>query len=292
MVRSMTGFGRGESVVGDRRITVEIRSVNYRSFEISTRLPHGLATLEHRVRERVQGRISRGKVHLGVSFNGTAASTASLRINDDVVQRYLEIFRDLKARFGLQGDPDVDDFIGLPEVLTREEEELSEEAAWALLEPPLNAALDDFDAMRAREGSALAVDLRERIRGIGEASDRIQQRGPEMLARVRDRLAERLAQLTKDTEYNRYRLEAEMTLLADRTDVTEECVRLRSHLTQCEEAFDGAETAGRRLNFLTQELNREANTIGSKCQDLEITRDVLFVKEEIEKIREQVQNIE
>jgi uncharacterized protein (TIGR00255 family) len=292
MVRSMTGFGRGESIAADRRMTVEIRSVNHRFFEISTRLPHGLATLEHRIRERVQGHISRGKVHLGVSFNGTVAPTASLQVNDEVVARYLEIFRDLKARFGLEGEPEVEDFIQLPEVLTREEEELSEEAAWALLEPPLNAALADFDAMRSREGSALATDLRERIRGIREASERIQQRGPEMMDRVRERLAERLAQLTKDAEYNRYRLEAEMTLLADRTDVTEECVRLRSHLAQCEEAFDGKESAGRRLNFLTQELNREANTIGSKCQDLEITRDVLFVKEEIERIREQVQNIE
>ena len=292
MVRSMTGFGRGESIADDRRTTVEIRSVNHRFFEISTRLPRGLATLEHRIRERVQGRISRGKVHLGVSFDGTVAPTTSLRVNDEVVERYREIFCDLKARFGLQGEPDVGTFIGLPEVLTREEEEFSEAAAWALLEPPLNAALADFDAMRAREGKALASDLRERIRGIGEASERIQQRGPEMVARVRERLAQRLAQITKDTEYNRFRLEAEMTLLADRTDVTEECVRLRSHLAQCEEAFDGPESAGRRLNFLTQELNREANTIGSKCQDLEVTRDVLFVKEEIERIREQVQNIE
>jgi uncharacterized protein (TIGR00255 family) len=292
MVRSMTGFGRGESVVGECRMTVEIRSVNHRFFEISTRLPHGLATLENRIRQRVQGRISRGKVHLGVGFNGAIAPAATLRVNDDVAARYLQIFQEMKARFGLRGEPDVATFIALPEVLTRAEEELSEDAGWALLEPPLDAALNDFDAMRAREGDALAADLRGRIQGIREASERIQQRGPEIVARVRERLADRLTQIIQDAEYSRARLEAEMTLFADRSDVTEECVRLRSHLAQCEEAFAGPEPAGRRLNFLTQELNREANTIGSKCQDLEITRDVLFVKEEIERIREQVQNLE
>jgi uncharacterized protein (TIGR00255 family) len=292
MVRSMTGFGRGESLADDRRMTVEIRSVNHRFLEFSSRLPRGLATLENRVRERVQGRISRGKVYVGVTLDGTVAASATLRLNDEVAERYLQIFQEMKARFGLRGEPEIAAFITLPEVLTREEEGLSEEAGWALLEPPLQAALADFDGMRAREGEALALDLRQRVRGIREASERIQTRNPDVVARVRDRLAERLAQISKDAEYNRFRLEAEMTLLADRTDVTEECVRLRSHLAQCEEAFDGPESAGRRLNFLMQELNREANTIGSKCQDLDITRDVLFIKEEIERIREQVQNIE
>jgi uncharacterized protein (TIGR00255 family) len=271
---------------------VEIRSVNHRFFEFSSRLPRGLATLENRIRERVQARISRGKVHVSVSFDGNAAPASTLRLNEAAAERYLQIFQEMKARFALRGEPEIASFITLPEVLTREEAELTEEAGWALLAPPLEAALADFDAMRAREGETLAVDLRNRIRGIREVSERIETRGPDLVGRVRDRLAERLAQITKDVEYNRFRLEAEITLLADRTDVTEECVRLRSHLTQCEESFAGPEAAGRRLNFLMQELNREANTIGSKCQDLEITRDVLFVKEEIERIREQVQNIE
>jgi len=292
MVRSMTGYGRGETVSDDRRMTVEIRSVNHRFLEISTRLPRGLATLENRVRERVQARVSRGKVHVGVSLDGTVAPGATLRINDEVAERYLQIFQEVKARFALRGELDLGTFITLPEVLSREEEELPEEAGWALLAPPLEAALADYDAMRTKEGDALALDLRQRIQAIGEASQRIQEHGPELVERVRVRLAERLGQIAQDVEYNRFRLEAELTMWADRTDVTEECVRLRSHLTQCLEAFDSPEPAGRRLNFLLQEMNREANTIGSKCQDLEITRDVLFVKEEIERIRQQVQNIE
>jgi uncharacterized protein (TIGR00255 family) len=292
MVRSMTGFGRGEGVADDRRMTVEIRSVNHRFLEISTRLPRSLATLENRVRERVQGRISRGKVHVGVALDGITAPGATVRVNDEVAERYIQIFRELKARFALRGDPDVGTFITLPEVLAREEEELTEDAGWALLAPPLEAALADFDGMRDREGEALARDLRARIEGIREATERIERRGPEVVARVRERLAERLAQIAADAEYNRQRLEAELTFFADRTDVTEECVRLRSHLAQCLEAFGAPESAGRRLNFLAQELNREANTIGSKCQDLDVTRDVLFVKEEIERIRQQVQNVE
>ncbi len=292
MVRSMTGFGRAESLDGHRRVTVEIRSVNHRFLDMSARLPGRLMALENRIRDRVQSRISRGKVHIGVTLDGLSEPTSVLRIDDEVADRYLQILQEMKARFGLRGDLDLGTFINLPDVLCREEEALPDEAAWSLVDPPLTAALTDFDAMRTREGETLARDLLQRVVAIREATGRIETRGPEMVARVRERLRERLSQLTPEVEYNRYRLEAEMTLYADRTDVTEECVRLRSHLEQFAEACRAPDPAGRRMNFLLQEMNREANTIGSKCQDLDIAREGLFIKEEIEKIREQVQNIE
>ncbi|MBP6875179.1 MAG: YicC family protein [Candidatus Eisenbacteria bacterium] len=292
MVHSMTGFGRGECQGGDYRVTIEIRAVNHRFLEVTTRLPRRLATLENRVREKLQGRISRGKVHASVNLDGDAGRTAALRLNEELAQRYLEILREIKARFGLQGEIDLSSFVTLPDVLEREEDELSEQAGWTLIEEPLDQALAEFERQRAREGEAMTRDLRARLAAVGEAVRRIEARQPEVSARVRERLSERLAQVSQDIEYNRYRLEAELTLFADRSDVTEECTRLRSHCDQFEHALAGADPAGRRLNFLLQEMNREANTIGAKCQDLDLSREAIFLKEEIEKIREQVQNIE
>jgi len=292
MVRSMTGFGRGECQDGDFRLTVEIRSVNHRFLEISSRLPRSIATLENRIRERVQGRISRGKLHVAATLDGTASGRVSLRLNEEVAALYLEIAQKAKARFGLRGDLELPGFLGLPDILEREEDELTEAAAWGLMEQPLDRALDDFDANRAAEGAVLARDLRARLASIREAVGRIAQRQPEVVGRVAGKLRERLAQISQDTDYNRFRLESEVILYADRSDITEECVRMGSHLEQFEEALSGPEAAGRRLNFILQEMNREANTIGSKSQDVDLGRDVIFVKEEIEKIRQQVQNIE
>jgi uncharacterized protein (TIGR00255 family) len=292
MVRSMTGFGRGERLESDPRVTVEIHSVNHRFLEVSTRLPRRLAALENKIRERLQSRVVRGKVHLAVTMDGDSVGTAALQVNEEVAQRYVEIFDRLRQRFALRGELDLPTLLGLPDVLTREESELSEAAAWELLDPPLRQALDSYDASRQREGEALARDLLARIEALRACTDRIERLNPQVVERVRDRLRDRLAQISQDVEYNRFRMEAEMATFADRTDVTEECVRLRSHLDQFAAAFADAEPAGRRLNFLLQEMNREANTIASKCQGLEVMGDLIFIREEIEKIRQQVQNVE
>jgi uncharacterized protein (TIGR00255 family) len=292
MVRSMTGFGRGERLESDPRITVEIRSVNHRFLEVTSRLPRRLGVLENQIRERLQSRVVRGKVHLAITMDGDSLGTGALQVNEDVAARYVDVFRRLRERFQLPGELDLPTLLGLPDVLTREEGELTEPAAWALVEAPLMQALEGFDASRAREGEALARDLRQRLSAIREATDRVARLNPQIVARVRERLRERLTQITQDVEYNRFRLEAEIALFADRTDITEECVRLRSHLEQFEASFGDAEPAGRRLNFLLQEMNREANTIASKCQSLDVMRDLIFIREEIEKIRQQVQNVE
>jgi len=225
-------------------------------------------------------------------MDGEDTGAPPLRLNEEAAERYIEAFRRLKDRFGLQGDPDPGVLLGLPDILLRDEPELAEEAAWALVEEPLARALESYEASRKREGDALARDLAGRIEALRAATERIEALSPKVVARVRERLRERLAQIVEDAEYNRFRLEAEMALFADRTDITEECVRLRSHLDQFAEAFEDPEPAGRRLNFLLQEMNREANTIASKCQGLDAMRDLLFVREEIEKIRQQVQNVE
>lgn len=292
MVRSMTGFGRGERLEGDPRVAVEIRSVNHRFLEVTTRLPRRLASLENLIRERLQSRIARGKLHVAVAMDGDGMGPVTLQVNEEAAERYAAAFRKLRDSLGLQGDLDLGTLLGLPEVLSRQEVELSEEAGWTILEPPFLQALEGFETSRRREGEALARDLGQRIEALRAATDRIETVNPQVVERVRERLRDRLAQISKDVEYNRFRMEAEIALFADRTDITEECVRLRSHLDQFTESFTDAEPAGRRLNFLLQEMNREANTIASKCQNLDVMRDLIFVREEIEKIRQQVQNVE
>jgi len=182
--------------------------------------------------------------------------------------------------------------LGLPDLIERETTELLEDEAWELVSTPLDAALVEYQSMRSQEGAALAADIRLHIETIAAAIDRIEGRVPQMLQAVRARLRDRIAQVSQDLEFNQQRLEAEITLFADRADVTEECVRLRSHLDQFLACIDAPDPAGRRFGFLLQEMNREVNTIGSKSQDLGISEDVILAKEEVEKIREQVQNIE
>lgn len=292
MVYSMTGFGRADSQDGNRRINVEIRSVNHRYLELSIRVPRAFSPLEHRIEEQVKRRILRGKVNVTVGLEGESGSVVPLRVNEAVAKRYIEIIRELESRYGLRGNLDVGSFIALPQVLMPQDEEFSEEAAWALLEPPLAESLDALIAMRGHEGEALARDLLERVKGIRRAVDHVTERIPKVVEHGRTRLHERLAEISEDLEYNRYRLETEISLFADRVDITEECVRLRSHAKQFEQFIEAPEPAGRRLKFLLEEMHRETNTIGSKGQDTEISREVIYMKEEVERIREQVLNIE
>ncbi|MBD3236299.1 MAG: YicC family protein [Candidatus Eisenbacteria bacterium] len=292
MVRSMTGFGRAESQTDTRRVTVEIRSVNHRYFDFGSRFPNSLASLESRVRERVRRDLTRGKVHITAVLDDQSDPSVALRINEAVARRYQQLAQEVRTRYGIRGELSLESFLGFPDLLERETEDLAEEQAWALLAPPLDAALADHQAMRVSEGEAMARDLRERLRTIQEVVEEITSRIPDVVDQVRERLRERIAQISQDTEYNQQRLESEIVLFADRTDVTEECVRLRSHIDQFLQCLTDPQPAGRRLNFLLQETNREINTIGSKSQDLEISQQVIRAKEEVEKIREQVQNIE
>jgi uncharacterized protein (TIGR00255 family) len=215
-----------------------------------------------------------------------------LRLNEEVARSYFDILSELRSRFRLSGELEIGTFLSLPDVLAWESDEVSEEDAWVQLAPALEAAVADVRAMKIREGANLAVDVRDRLVAIDQALGRIVERVPGMLEEFRRRIAERLAELRADAEFNRQRLELEIVLFADRTDCTEECVRLRSHVAQFQDLITSPDPAGRKLNFLLQEMNREANTIGSKASDVPIARDVIEIKEEIEKLREQVQNFE
>jgi len=292
MLSSMTGFGRVEAQIDGRRVTVEVRSVNHRYLEMTSRLPRVLAPLEAKVQAVVQQQVTRGKVSIAVTMEGEVEGPAAIRVDHELAGRYLDLARELREAHNLKGDLDIRTLLALPDVLVREEEALSEDQVWACLAPALGEALAKFTTMRQREGEALARDLMQRIEAIRVAVDRIQVHVPAVVAQVRERLRARLAEIAEDAEYNRYRLETEIALFADRADVTEECVRLRSHCDQFAEFVADAQPAGRRLKFLLEEMHREVNTIGSKGQDTQISREVLFLKEEVERIREQVLNIE
>ncbi len=292
MLLSMTGYGQGIGRTAEGTLKVEIRSVNHRFSEISVRLPKGLSALEGRVREKVQERLARGKVYVTVSLDGEDLQAGRLGLNREAAARYHAVLMELKSAYGLSGDIDLAAFLALPDVLTWEHEDQDEDEGWRLLEPVLAQAIADILTMKRGEGETLSKDLLERLRGMSEAIDRVEQRVPDMIAGLRGRLHDRLLEAGQDLEYNRNRLETEIVLFADRTDCTEECVRLRSHLQMFRELIAAPEAAGRKLNFLLQEMNREANTIGSKAQDVGIAREVISLKEEIEKIREQVQNFE
>ncbi len=292
MLLSMTGFGRGDVRTTKGTVEIEIRSVNHRFSEISIRLPKVLSLLEGRIRERIGSRLSRGKVTVSVSLEGEEGELGSLTINHGVASRYHHALLELKQTYGLAGSVDLAAFLSLPDVLTWERAELNEEQGWELVGPALDAAMADILDMKRREGETLGRDLLARIEGMDQALSRIEERVPGMIGALRSRITERLAEAGNDFEYNRSRLETEIVLFTDRTDCTEESVRLRSHLTMFRELVQAPEPAGRKLNFLLQEMNRETNTIGSKAQDAVIAREVIGLKEEIEKIREQVQNFE
>jgi uncharacterized protein (TIGR00255 family) len=294
MLLSMTGYGRAETREGGRLLSVEVRSVNHRFAEISVRLPKGLASLENRVRDRIQERLSRGKITCNVAFDGEDGDIGRLRLDEAVARRYAELLRDLKKKLNLTGDLDLTTFVGLPDVLTWERTEQDEEAGWKRLSGTLDAAIEDILRMKRREGELLARDLSNRLESIVTAIRRVEARIPLVVDLARTRMHDRLAELLKDqeSEYQRLRLEAEVVLFADRTDCTEECIRLRAHCQQFLELIEAKEPAGRKLTFLLQEMNREANTIGSKSLDVEIAREVIQVKEEAERLREQVANIE
>lgn len=294
MLLSMTGYGRAEGRDRGRTVSVEIRTVNHRFAEISIRLPKSLAMLENRVRDRIQEKLSRGKINVAITMDGDEGEMGELKIDEGVARRYATLLRDLKEKLHLKGDLELSTFVTLPDVITFEKNELDEEEGWRVLSPPLAGAIEDLLRMKRREGEILGRDLTARLHKILGAVEKVEGRVPLMIDSVRSRLKDRLQEILPESEadYQRQRLEAELVLFADRTDSTEECVRLRAHCQQFLELIDAPEPAGRKLNFLLQEMNREANTIGSKSSDVEIAREVITIKEESERLREQVANIE
>ncbi|MFM8559288.1 MAG: YicC/YloC family endoribonuclease [bacterium] len=292
MIRSMTGYGSAEVERAGQRVTAEIRSVNHRFCEVSLRGPKVALLFEEQIRRVVQDRYSRGKFNLTISWSGAGERGEVLKLNDAVARRYVDLMSDLKARYNLSGDVDLATVAGLPDLFTWEHTAMSDEESWTILEQVVARACDNMTLMTDREGQALARDFEHRLRVIRTELDRVVERAPLRPLEAKERLVARIKPLLGDLEMDPVRIAQEVALLADRLDCTEECVRLSAHLEQFQHLIEGPELAGRKLNFLLQEMNREANTIGSKANDVEIGRAVIVMKEEIERIREQVQNAE
>ena len=292
-LRSMTGFGRGTARVGDAEATVEVRTVNGRYAEATVRGLGPLAAREAEVQRTVKDAIGRGTATVQVSVSSAHAGTG-LRLDRAAAQAVGALLRDAAQAAGLSTDSiRLDDVLRHGPVLVPDDAPAGEDAdAWTAVEAALAEALERLDAMRQAEGAALRDDLAARADAIEAAAADVDRRAPARLDAARQRLRDRLAELA-DTPLDPGRLETEITLLADKLDVTEETVRLRSHLDQFRQslASDGGEPVGRRLNFLSQEIGREVNTVGSKAGDAEVTRLAVAMKEELEKIREQVQNV-
>ena len=292
MIRSMTGYGKAETVSGNGRIAVEVRSVNHRYGEISVKLPRALIAMEHAVRKCVAERVKRGKVEVFVQREEKVESSSLPAVNLPLARAYHEAFTSLKEALGL------DDRISLSLIAAQKDVLIAGEGATpaeSVLDDVLavvRKAVDSLDAMRLREGALLMDDVRSRREILASLLATIRKRAPAAVAESASRLKERVAQLAGESGVDEARLAQEIAIMADRCDITEELVRFESHLQQLDETLLADEPVGRKLDFLMQELNREANTMGSKANDAELTACVVEIKAELEKVREQVQNIE
>lgn len=292
MVHSMTGFGRGEAEAAGRRFVAEVRSVNARFLEAAVRLPQPDAALEDRLRRLVRERVARGRVEVTVTATGAAAVHPV--VDRALVLSYHNLLKDLAESLEIDYEFDLEDMVQLPGVLRLEEAADDREAARAAVVSAVGAALDGLAAMREAEGVRLAADMLDRLARLEELAEVIAGRGPAAVAACRERLSVRLAELLAPGQVDESRLAMEVALLAERADITEELVRLRSHLAEGRRLLrdGGPDGVGRQFEFLLQEMHRELNTIGAKGADLAIARAVLQAKGELEKLREQAQNVE
>lgn len=293
MVESMTGYGKGEVSEKGITFTVELRSVNNRFLEVSSRIPRSLSQRENEIRDIVKAKIARGKISVNASknddTNGELAITVDVKKAKAVNKLLQQLQKSVKSKEGVK----LEHLLHFSEIFETKDAGDNDEQEWKMFAKALGMAVDSLKAMRMKEGSELSKDLRTRVTGLGSTLDTIESLSKKRIPEERLKLQERIAQLVSDKNIvDNQRLELEITLLSDRLDVTEECVRFRSHNKFFLEALASKDSEGRKLNFLIQEMNREANTIGSKCNDVQISHLVVGVKEELEKIREQLQNIE
>jgi uncharacterized protein (TIGR00255 family) len=291
MIRSMTGFGSGRATVGGEELDVEARSVNHKFCEVKARLPRELSALEMDVVRLVKDRLARGGVEVSVRRGGAAASFAP-RVDVALAESYARAFAEIQARLSLPGHVTLAEVIAADGVVRLEEREVDLDSAREALRRALGPTLEALLAMRAREGEALSRDLAGRLDVVDGAVVRIAELVPRSVEHHRARLSERVAELARGVSVDPARLAQEVALFADRTDVSEEVTRLRSHVAQARALLTSAEPAGRKLDFLVQEMHREANTMGSKSQSADIASLVVTLKAEIERMREQVQNVE
>ena len=292
MVKSMTGFGRGHDIINSRSITVEIRAVNHRFYEFSARVPRSMGFLEEKLKTMLNGRINRGKVEVSVLITATEGSDEQVTVNREVVGKYIESLRSVGKEFRLIDNLSMSDVLCIPDAFTVVKEEQNEDEIWADIQTVTQTALDRFIAMRETEGERLKADIMSRLDTIEGWVGIVEQRSPMIVEEYRKRLFDRMTEVLSGSAVDENRILLEAGIFSEKTAVDEETVRLRSHIAQFRTLLCGGEPVGRKLDFLVQEMNRETNTIGSKVQDIEVTRIIVDQKSEIEKIREQIQNLE
>lgn len=292
MIKSMTGYGRGEKLFGDYKITVEIKSVNNRFLDYNIRLYKHYSFVEDAIREVLSSRISRGKVDIFIQYDLTETDDKIVTLNESVAKGYFEALSLMSEKLGVHNDVTVSTLAGFNDVFNIEKPEDDKEKIIADTIEVVNLAIDDITANRAREGARLYDFFKETIAGLRSVTSVISERSPLTVEEHKNRLKERIEEMLNGVEYDETRLLTEVAIFSDKVNITEELVRFESHLKEFENLLGSDIAVGRKLDFTVQELNREANTMGSKCNDFEIGKAVVELKSEIEKIREQVQNIE
>ena len=292
MIKSMTGFGRAEAVSREHKVSVELKSVNHRYLDLSIKMPRKLVFLEGAIRNLMKTYMQRGKVDVFITYEDYTLSCGALKYNKELAGEYLAYIRQMAEEFGLENDVKAGTLSHYPDVLTMEEQSVDEDALWAVLEAPLREACEKFAQSRAREGENLKNDLIAKLDALDEKVSQVEARAPEVVDSYREKLEAKVHELLEDSQIEDSRIAAEVVLFSDKICNDEETVRLHSHIQGMKKMLEEKEGIGRKLAFMAQEMNREANTILSKSSDLIISNIAIDLKTEIEKIREQVQNVE
>lgn len=292
MIKSMTGFGRYEAVDGSRKFTVEMKSVNHRYMEANIKMPKRFNIYEASIRTLLKNYIQRGKVDIFITYEDTSETVCSVKYNKEIAEQYMGYLAKMAEDFGLENDVRVSSLARFPEVLTTDESSEDEEELWKLLETAITKACEQFVETRIKEGENLKNDLISKLDGMLLNVDAIAERAPELLKEYRARLTAKLEEMLQDTRIDEARILTECTIYADKVCVDEEIVRLKSHIEATKAALKEGGSVGRKLDFIAQEMNREANTILSKANDLSTSNYAIELKTDIEKVREQIQNIE
>lgn len=292
MIKSMTGFGRAQETVDGMTVTVELKSVNHRYFEFTAKVPRTYGFLEEKLKSFLNARVSRGKMECYVTIENLEESDMEVIVNPSLAKGYVDALRTLSETFGLKEDYSAISIAKFPDVLTLRKAPADEEKIWNAVQKVTELAVERFVTMRETEGEKLRADILSKADTILEHVAFVESRSPQTVCEYHEKLRQRMEELLENTQVDEQRLLTEAAIFADKVAVDEETVRLRSHISQLREFLDADEPIGRKLDFLVQEMNRESNTIGSKAQDVEIAKRVIAIKAEVEKIREQVQNIE
>ena len=292
MLKSMTGFGRAQKEIDGYVITVELKSVNHRYFEFSSRVPRQYGFLDEKLKSYINGKVSRGKIECYVTIEALNTDTADVVVNHTLATAYVNALKEIAETYELKDDFGASTISRFPEVLVVRKSDEDEEKLWGYVQEVCSEAIDKFVAMREVEGSKMKDDIYSRGQFILDCVSYIEERSPQTVKEYNDKLVERVHELLGDVSLDESRILQEVAIYADKVAVAEETVRLRSHIEQLNTFISSDEPVGRKMDFLVQEINRETNTIGSKANDVDIARRVVDIKSEVEKIREQIQNIE